>query len=184
MPNTTLERLRAGHRNMGHVLNHIRVQTDLMHGPIDLEAVTLLSNAVGYMRGYPGLAHHPMEDLIFTKLISATPRAQSVCANLQEQHRWFNHQGTVLLRLLRETQAGNHHAYVNLRDHAAAYCMKHAEHIETEERQVFPLALEFLSDADWTEIRMKFDGVTDPVFGQAGALQRYETLYDYLMSAK
>lgn len=180
MYNPTIRLLREGHRNMQHVLTLVRAQVTTLRGAADLEGYTLLTNAIGYMHGYPGLVHHPTEEVIFTKLASASPSAHAVCVLLRDQHHEFVEQEADLLRYIREAQAGDQGAYEMLQKQTAAYCLAHADHIMTEEAEIFPSAEKCLSEPDWREALARFQGLTDPVFGGA-ELKRYESLYDYLV---
>lgn len=183
MSNKVLELLRKGHRNMSHVLTLIRMQADLLGGPGDLQGIALLNNAIDYMQGYPTVAHHPAEEVVFSKMTKAHPSAQGLCVGLQDQHAWFRDCHAALQRLIRETQAGETKACELLIRQLRTYCTRHVDHVSLEEAQVFPLAKDLLTASDWNAALVSFEIHADPLLDPS-LLQRYESIYDYLMESK
>jgi len=171
------------HRNIERVLLLIRFQSEMLQGVHDLQGFELLTNAIGYMHNYPGVTHHPCEEIIIAKLPALHPPAAQICSQVAEQHKLFGTQESSMLRLIREAQAGDTGACGHLKEIGIFYCAQQAKHISTEEQELFPLALKHLPDKDWQEISARSKSVIDPVFGQ-GVLQHYQSLYDYLMSYK
>lgn len=166
---------------MEHILVHIHVQTIVMRGAIDLSSITLLKRSIEYMQGYPRLAHHAAEDVLFAKLSSVDRDSQSNCAKLQAQHHWFSAQEVDMLRLLDQARAGDLAVAAALRRCAIGYCLRHAEHIRVEELQLLPRAQRVLPADSWLDVKASLDRVSDPIFGPVSALKRYESLYDYLI---
>lgn len=171
------------HRNIERVLLLIRFQTECLQGTHDLQGFELLTNALGYLHNYPGVTHHPCEEIILDRLPAVYPQAARVCEQVKQQHKLFANQESTMLRLIRETQAGDAQACEQLKEIGISYCKEQAKHITSEEAELFPLAGEYLSDQDWQDISARSKSVIDPVFGQ-GVLQHYQSLYDYLMTTK
>ncbi len=171
------------HRNIERVLLLIRFQADCLQGTHDLQGFELLTNAIGYMHNYPGVTHHPCEEIMLARLSAVNPSVVSLCSQVAEQHKSFAQQESSMLRLIREAQAGDAGACIQLKEIGVSYCKEQAKHITSEEAELFPLAGEYLSDADWQEIAARSEAIIDPIFGK-GILQHYQSLYDYLMSYK
>jgi hemerythrin-like domain-containing protein len=171
------------HRNIERVLLLIRFQAECLQGTHDLQGFELLTNAIGYLHNYPGVTHHPCEEIMLARLPSLHPASTRICDQVKQQHKTFANQESAMLQLIRKAQAGDTDACTRLKQIGIEYCKEQAEHITSEESELFPLAGEYLSDKDWEDISERSKSVIDPVFGQ-GALQHYESLYDYLMSTK
>ncbi|HEX2666986.1 MAG TPA: hemerythrin domain-containing protein [Gammaproteobacteria bacterium] len=176
------QELTDAHRNMERVLTLIRLQVDTLREGQDPEAYQLLTNAVGYMRNYPGVIHHPVEDLIFGKLMTHVPAARTVCARLHEQHMSFRRREVTLLRRILSAQSGDAESCRQVKKLGAAYCTEHANHIRSEEVEVFPQAVRYLSMADWEEIGDQSRTMIDPLL-ERNDLRQFDNLYDYLMTA-
>ncbi|MDE2092192.1 MAG: hemerythrin domain-containing protein [Gammaproteobacteria bacterium] len=171
------------HRNIERVLLLIRFQAEMLQGVHDLQGFELLTNALGYMHNYPGVTHHPCEEIMLARLPVIHPAAAAMCQQVAAQHKAFANQESAMLRLIREAQAGDPEACARLKETGTGYCTEQAKHITTEELELFPLALKYLSEKDWQEIASRSKAIIDPVFGK-GILQHYQSLYDYLMSYK
>ncbi|MDE2234298.1 MAG: hemerythrin domain-containing protein [Gammaproteobacteria bacterium] len=171
------------HRNIERVLLLIRFQSETLQGTNDLQAFELLNNAIGYMHNYPGVTHHPCEEIILARLPALHPPSNRLCEEIKEQHKRFANQEIAMLRLIREAQSGEAQSCRELKQVATEYCAQQAKHIISEESELFPLADQHLKDQDWQEVYRRSKSVIDPIFGQ-GALQHYQSLYDYLMSSK
>ena len=183
MRQSTLDLLHKGHGNIRRVLTLVRTQIDMLQRSGDLSRFTLLNNALDYMHNYPGLSHHPAEEILFAKLKAASSDARKSCEKLQAQHRWFGIQEIEMLKLARRAQAGDTVAQTEFRKQINAYCEAHADHIDREESEIFPLAQEYLPETDWWEALVIVQAASDPLFS-ADVHDRYESLYDYLMDAQ
>jgi len=132
------------HRNMERVLTLIQLQVDSLRPGADAEGFLLLGNAVGYMRNYPGVIHHPTEELIFRRLIKQAPETSLLCAKLHDQHELFSDQESLLLNRIRSAQGGDLNACRDIKRVGSAYCAEHANHIRLEELDMFPQAIKWL----------------------------------------
>jgi hemerythrin-like domain-containing protein len=167
---------------MERVLTLIQLQVDSLKPGADAEGFQLLGNAVGYMRNYPGVIHHPTEELIFGKLVVHAPETRLICVRLHDQHETFREQEDVLLRRIRSAQAGDLDACRDIRRIGTAYCAEHANHIRLEELDMFPQAIKWLNAYDWDQIGESARAVIDPAL-ERNDLKQYDNLYDYLMNA-
>lgn len=165
---------------MERVLTLIRFRVDMLRTSSRVAGFALLKNAIAYMRNYPGLAHHPTEEIIFTRLVDFAPATRALCVRLLDQHKEFGRQETILLRHIRRSQDGNMQARRRLLQVGTAYCVDHADHIRSEEDEAFPQAIKWLPETEWREIGNHAMRLITP-FSDEGALDSFESLYDYLM---
>jgi hemerythrin-like domain-containing protein len=170
------------HRNMERVLTLIQLQVDSLKAGADPEGFMLLSNAIGYMRNYPGVIHHPTEELIFGRLVANAPETRILCTRLHDQHEVFREQETMLLRRIRHAQGGDLEACRDIKRVGSSYCAEHANHIRAEELDMFPQAIKWLNAYDWDQIGAGARAIIDPAL-ERNDLKQYDNLYDYLMNA-
>ena len=170
------------HRNMERVLTLIQLQVDSLKPGADAEGFLLLGNAIGYMRNYPGVIHHPTEELIFGRLISRAPETRNLCVRLHDQHEVFRDQEALLLRRIRNAQGGDLAACGDIKRVGTAYCAEHANHIRLEELDMFPQAIKWLDAYDWVQVGHAARAVIDPALGRED-LKQYDNLFDFLMNS-
>lgn len=174
-------KLTDGHRNMERVLTLIRFQLDALEtGEQDASSLRVLNNAMVYMHDYPGVNHHPVEEMIFGKLVGYAAEHGTVCAQLTGQHRSFGERETSLLQHIGKARSGNDMSRHHVRDLAIAYCADHSSHIRSEEVDVFPGAQRWLTPLDWQECNRHARETINPDV-ERHELKRYDNIYDRLM---
>lgn len=164
---------------MGRVLALIRLQLDQLarHAPMDF---TLLANSFYYMRKYPSVVHHPKEDLVFERLLQLGAPLEEEIGQLLRQHEEIYKLEDQLIELALKAQDGKRDSSARLLELGRLYLLGHAQHMQTEERSVFPMALRRLKPRDWKRIHAEFAHIDDPLFGPK-VHERYQHLYDYLV---
>ncbi len=181
MHSKTVETLTNAHRMMEHVLTLIRLQADMLHPKTRPEEYSFLQKAIGYMHNYPGLIHHPAEELIFVRLQHYASDSKQICLKLTEQHNEFNVLETALLDYIRQSRRGDKAARELLQKVTNTYCAEQFDHINLEETEVLPRAVAAFTADDWLDIGCKSNLGLDPL-GDPDVLMHYGSLYDYIMS--
>ena len=179
MPGHPIEKLRDEHSNMRRVLSLVRLQLDRLEREDSPDPV-LLANASYYMRKFPSVVHHPKEDLIFRKLLDAGAPLQADVERLRRQHEEIYALEDRLIDMVLALQAGKRDQRAQVLELGRHYLEIQVQHAQTEERVLFPKALELLRQADWNDIRKQSRQIEDPLFGQNVA-ERYRYLYNYLL---
>jgi len=179
MPSNIIDSLRREHANMRSVLVLIRQELDKLVGDQEPNFV-LLANALYYMRKFPSLVHHPKEDLIFERLAAVDEGYKGEVERVRQQHQDIYGLEEWLIELAlnipkRDTSGRN-----RMREFGEHYLQTQREHSETEERVLFPRALQVLGSKDWAAVAHKSKDIEDPLFGEHGG-ERYELLYDHIM---
>lgn len=177
--NPIIDKLRREHADMRRVIILIRLQLDLLerHAQPDL---VLLTNALYYMRKFPSVVHHPKEELIFEKLLARGAPVQKEVEQLHAQHQEIYALEDDLIELALALQKGDCKAEARLLEFGRHYLAIQSMHVETEERFLFPAALQNLRAYDWKDVRKKSVSIDDPLFG-SNPPERYRYLYDYLL---
>jgi hemerythrin-like domain-containing protein len=124
----------------------------------------ILQTIIRYFRDYPESCHHPKEEMIFEKLKARDPAAAKRVGDVDAEHeveakrlRSFADVVDAILadqEFLRETF---HLALHDLIEHQR-------QHLEKEERLLFPAAVKALRSKDWAEIDARLDDRKDPLF--------------------
>jgi hemerythrin-like domain-containing protein len=127
----------------------------------------ILQTIIQYFHDYPESCHHPKEEMIFKKLKARDPAAAKRFGDVDAEHeveakRLRSFAGVVDAILadqefLRETF---HLASHDLIEHQR-------QHLEKEERLLFPAAIKALRSEDWAEIDARLDDRKDPLFDSA-----------------
>lgn len=174
--------LTRSHRLMERLLSLVKAQIVMLQpgDGYEDERFSFLKNALGYMRNYPGLIHHPAEEILFERLMPYAPDTRVLCERLSMQHKNFTELESSLFRYIDLAQTGNIKAHGHIARIGTVYCTEHVNHISDEEDKVFPRAAKYLQPGDWAEIREFSLRATDPLVGR-DTLERYENLYDYLI---
>jgi hemerythrin-like domain-containing protein len=126
----------------------------------------LLGAMVYYIDTFPERFHHPKEDAWLFRLLQLRhPPAAGVIDRLQSEHR----AGAVKLRQLEQAliryQQGGRDEFPVFAAAVEAYVAFERNHMHCEETEVFPLAQQHLTPADWTEIDAAFLDHADPLLG-------------------
>ena len=151
----------------------------MLHSRTRPEEYLFLRKAIGYMHNYPGLIHHPAEELIFTCLRQSVPDCAALCMQLTEQHNEFNILETTLFGYIDHAQRGEMACRELLKKLTNTYCMDQFEHITLEEDEILPKAVACLTPDDWRNIGCQSNLQLDPL-GDPDILKHYDSLYDYI----
>ena len=176
-----VENLTVAHRMMEHVLTLIRLQADILHREMEAEEFEFLRKAIGYMHNFPGLIHHPAEELIAERLQKQAPGILELCIRLADQHKQFNILEITLLKYIKQAQNGDEHAHGLIKKLCNTYCMEYFNHIAVEEKELLSRAISFLKTKDWLDIGMNTNLAMDPL-ADPNILKLHENLYDYILS--
>lgn len=166
------------HRYMSLLLDTLEERTR-GEGPIPPSDYFLINDIVHYMHEYPDAVHHPTEDLMFAKLITRDPSTTAVVQSLQQDHERLTGNTDRILKLLRTAEAEQSvDAAVAVRTSCAQYIERLRAHIQSEESELFPRAVECLAVKDWKAIEAKLYAVEDPLFGRT-VDSRFRPLFEY-----
>jgi len=168
-----IARWHADHSNFARLLDLVEQQVDAMHEGKrpDYE---LMRSIVYYLRQYPDRFHHPREDVAFARMAQRDPRLQLEIARRMQEHVVIAATGETLLKFLDDIIAGVVIDGPALEAAAATYLVYYRHHLDAEDRQVIPRAMELLTSEDWRAVAA-IPTELDPVFG-ADVDARYSEL--------
>lgn len=160
-----MKALRAEHRHMATVMQLFLDQLKALEGGQVVDA-HVLYEVMDYMVQWPDRYHHPREDLIYSRVAELDSRASDDVDTLQRDHDRTAKNGKQLLRDIRAWRDGALPAG-KLVKAGRAYIDHLYEHMNVEEKVVFPRIEAVLTLEDWRELAEddQLEAVALPVVG-------------------
>jgi hemerythrin-like domain-containing protein len=124
----------------------------------------ILQSIIQYFQDYPESCHHPKEEMIFEKLKARDSAAAKRFGDVEADH------GVEAKRLRSFARAVDYiladQEFLRESFHLAVHdFIEHQrQHLEKEERLLFPAAVKALRSEDWAEIDARLDDRKDPLF--------------------
>jgi hemerythrin-like domain-containing protein len=120
-----------------------------------------------YMVTWPDRFHHPREDLIYGRVAELDSAAADNVDSLQRDHDYMAQAGQEVLRNIQLWRDGELTGGMLVKG-GRAYVQHMYEHMNSEEKVVFPQLDAVLGAGDWAELERddRLRPVVDPVFGQ------------------
>jgi len=175
-----IEQLNLDHANIERLLALLERQMAVLHRG-DPAEVAMLLDVMQYFGNYPELVHHPKENLIYGRMVEREPRVAGEIRNILEEHKTLTVMTDEFTDFVHRLSAGA--APRDLVEHRGhAFIAAYRQHIEIEEVELFPRALEVLRAPDWTEIDAAITASADPLFDDA-VRRQYESLLDRIHRA-
>lgn len=173
-----MQQLKTDHGNIARLLSTLEEQMDILHAQQSAD-FDLMHDIMVYMTQYPDHTHHPMEDLMFEKLVVYDSGAIDIVARLKREHEGLAEKGERFLEMLRHVVDGALVEREALGEAGRNYIAFLRSHMEIEDADAFPRAERTLSDQDWDDVASSMDARADPVFGPVIA-EEFRSLYDYI----
>ena len=129
----------------------------------------LMQDIMRYMAQYSDRFHHPKEDLIFAQLLKRDPEVRADVAEIIEEHVSIGLAGREFTGLLRASGVDSVDARERLGIAGFAYIRALRKHMSREERKLFPLAQEVLTEKEWQVIDEAVKAIDDPLFDEMTA---------------
>jgi hemerythrin-like domain-containing protein len=173
-----MEQLKTDHSNISRLLGTLEKQMNIVHDEENAD-FDLMHDIMVYMTHYPDHTHHPMEDLVFQKLVAHDSDAGDIVARLEREHVGLAEKGQRFLEMLRHVVDGALVERVVLEGAGRDYIAFLRSHMEIEDSEAFPRAERALSSKDWKDVASGMEARADPVFGPVIA-DEFRSLYDYI----
>ncbi|HRP22577.1 hemerythrin domain-containing protein [Thauera sp.] len=176
----SLDIIHDEHRALAAMLSGLRtIASNIEAGRLKPD-YDLLETMVEYIDKVPEKVHHPKEDqYLFAKLRLRSADALPVIERLEEDHR----QGEARINALRAALANYRQqgeaGFTGYYEALKTYIEQEWRHMNTEERELFPLAKAHLTVEDWAEIDAAFLGNQNPWEGAAG---EYRALFTKIVN--
>lgn len=166
MPRLALQIIRDEHTAVAAVLRSLTMMVERGPGDEPERYFDVLRAMLFYIDEFPERRHHPKEsDLLFPKVARSAPELMPVIRRLEDDHMKGEGRVRELQHLLLAWELLGEARRGVFAQAAQEYVRFYLDHMATEEKQVLPVALEKLSDADWAELDAAFAHERDPLAG-------------------
>lgn len=176
-----MDALHGDHKNFSRLLSLVTEELVLLQQG-QFPDFNLLLDLIDYVENYPDLYHHPREDAIYRIYMERHEEGREAIENLIREHKALR---GLTEELRASVEALLHDAIVpkgQLADQLADFIAKQASHLNTEERDIFPLLNRSLTEEEWQRIESEVPIQEDPLFGEHPA-EDYRALYDRITTA-
>jgi len=174
-----IDDLRKDHRNLAKLWDLLGRELKVFKEG-GLPDYDLVESILDYNLNYPDLCHHPMENLVFEKLMKRDPAADSAIGNLEKEHEKLSSLtwrfSTAVANVLEDEQLPRDWFL----DVANDFLSFSRNHMQMEEVLFFPAALKTLTAEDWNELEDACEKVHDPLFSDQKQ-EKYQALYQEIM---
>lgn len=130
---------------------------------------SLLAAMIEYITQLPEKVHHPKEDrYLFARLRERCPNAVPLISELESDHRQAPARIQALEHALMHYQAVGGEGRDEFQHTVRRYVDQEWRHMATEEGRLLPLAKQYLTTDDWSEIEAAFAANGNPWAGASG----------------
>ena len=173
-----MQQLREDHHHVAFMLSILEQQLERVH-----EAQTadfeLMRDIMVYMTSYPDRIHHPLEDLVFSKLAEHNNGRLEIVDVLLREHQGLAEKGQRFHDMLEQVADGSMVLRAELEETGKDYTAFLRHHMRLEDKEAFPLAERTLQDEDWRWVSEQFEMQKDPVFGSVVEKQ-FASLFQHI----
>lgn len=145
----------------------------------DPATLTLILDALDYFSVYPDQWHHPVEDLVFERLLGKPIDVRDVVDTVLREHQAIaaatRRMNTLFYAVANDAAVEREKLFGAARD----YIELQRQHLKKENEILLPLVAQYLSAADWQEIGLQLDEKESVHFHQ-GVKRIYEALLENL----
>jgi hemerythrin-like domain-containing protein len=124
----------------------------------------VLQTMIQYFQDYPESCHHPKEEMIFEKLKARDPAAAKRFGDVEAEHEVETRRLRSFARAVESVLADQEFLRESFHLAVQDFVRHQREHLQKEERLLFPAAATALQREDWAEIDARLDDRKDPLF--------------------
>ena len=154
------------HRNIEKLLLVLEQELEVFdHSePPDYE---ILQAIIGYFKDYPEGYHHPKEDIVFEKLKLRDSSAARFVGDVEGEHHLETERLRRFAQAVDDILAGREYPRERFHNVVREFIAHQRQHMQKEERMLFPAAVKALQKDDWAEIEARMNDRKDPLFDGA-----------------
>jgi len=124
----------------------------------------ILQTIIQYFEDYPERCHHPKEEMIFEKLKRRDPAAAKRFGDVEAEHEVETRRLRSFARAVDSVLADQEFLRESFHLAVHDFIEHQRQHLQKEERLLFPAAAKALRPQDWAEIDARLDDRKDPLF--------------------
>jgi len=151
------------HRNIDRLLLVLERELEIFDRSEEPD-YEILQAVIQYFQDYPENCHHPKEDMVFEKLKVRDPAAANRIGDAEAEHKIETERLRRLVEAVEEILAGREFLRQTFHDVVHDFIQHQRQHMDKEERLLFPAAVNGLRPDDWAEIDARLSDRKDPLF--------------------
>ncbi len=159
-----LDQLHKDHINFVKLLEFLEDQMqqlkDCKHADFEL-----ILDALRYMKEYPDLVHHPLENVVFKYFLDHYDEVHNELNLLLHEHDELPELTNRLIEMLQAVLANEPQEREKLYRYLEEYIGAQKQHMNKEESPVYPAIDSRLGENDWQNINSELAFIVDPMFG-------------------
>ncbi len=124
----------------------------------------ILQAIIRYFQDYPESCHHPKEDMVFEKLKLRDPAAAKRIGDVEAEHHVETDRLRRFAQAVEDILAGREFLRQAFHNVVHDFIEHQRQHMDKEERLLFPVAVKALRLEDWAEIDARLNDRKDPLF--------------------
>ena len=151
------------HRNIDKLLLVLENELEVFDRS-EVPDYEILQAVMQYFEDYPENFHHPKEDMVFEKLKMRDPTAAERIGDVEAEHELETLRLRRLIDAVEEILAGREFLRQVFHDVVSDFIKHQRQHMDKEERLLFPAAVQRLRPEDWADIDARLNDRKDPLF--------------------
>jgi hemerythrin-like domain-containing protein len=154
------------HRNIDKLLTVLEHELEVFDRSEEPD-YEILRAVIEYFQDYPEDCHHPKEDLVFAKLKMRDSAAAERIGDVEAEHEVEGLRLRRLVEAIENILAGRELLRQTFHDVVHDFIKHQRQHMDKEERLLFPAAVQRLQPEDWAAIDAHVNDRKDPLFNGA-----------------
>ena len=151
------------HRNIDKLLLVLERELDVFDRSEEPD-YEIFQAVIQYFQDYPENCHHPKEDMVFEKLKARDAGAADRVGDAEADHRVETLRLRRLVEAVEDILAGREFLRQTFHDVVHEFIAHQRQHMDKEERLLFPAAIKGLRPEDWADIDARLNDRKDPLF--------------------
>ena len=151
------------HQNIEKLLRVLEHELEIFDRS-DRPDYEILQTIIQYFQDYPESCHHPKEEMIFGKLKARDPAAAKLFGDVEAEHELEARRLRSFARAVDSILADQEFLRESFHLAVHDFIEHQRQHLQKEERLLFPAAIKALRPQDWREIDARLDDRKDPLF--------------------
>jgi hemerythrin-like domain-containing protein len=160
-----IEILLEEHRNIKKLLLVLEQELEVFDYS-DQPDYEILRAIIEYFQDYPESYHHPKEDMVFEKLKARDPAVAQRIGELEAEHQIETNRLREFSQAVEDILAGREFLRQSFHNVVHDFIEHQRQHMDKEERLLFPAAIKVLRPEDWAEIDDRMKIRKDPLFDE------------------
>ena len=124
----------------------------------------ILQAIIQYFQDYPESCHHPKEDMVFKQLKVRDPAAAKRIGDVEAEHQVETNRLLRFAQAVADILADREFLRQAFHNVVHDFIEHQRQHMDKEERLLFPAAIKALRLEDWAEIDARLNDRKDPLF--------------------